>query len=86
MLKVIGRRHNDKEKVLVIGLDGVPFRIINNFIKMGVTPFLGTLSRQGLMREMRSAIPPVSSSRLDEPHHRCQSRQARHLWLYGTKA
>ena len=61
MLKLIGKRHHDKEKVLVIGLDGVPFRIINNFIKMGVTPFLGTLSRQGLMREMRSAIPPVSS-------------------------
>jgi predicted AlkP superfamily phosphohydrolase/phosphomutase len=61
MLKLTGRRQKHKKKVLVIGLDGVPFRIIKNFIKMKVTPFLGALSRQGLMREMRSAIPPVSS-------------------------
>jgi len=61
MLKLLGRHHKGKEKVLVIGLDGVPFRIIKNFIKMNVTPFLGELSRQGLMREMISCIPPVSS-------------------------
>jgi len=61
MLKLPGRHHKGKERVLVIGLDGVPFRIIKNFIKMNVTPFLGELSGQGLMREMISCIPPVSS-------------------------
>jgi predicted AlkP superfamily phosphohydrolase/phosphomutase len=61
MMKMLGRRHRNQGKVLVIGLDGVPFRIIKNFIKMDVTPFLGQLSEQGMMREMRSTIPPVSS-------------------------
>ena len=61
MLKRLRKRFKGKEKVLVIGLDGVPHRIIRNFIKMGVMPFMGKLSQQGIMREMISSIPPVSS-------------------------
>ncbi|MEE8380532.1 MAG: alkaline phosphatase family protein [Thermodesulfobacteriota bacterium] len=58
---MFSRKKRGKNKVLVIGLDGVPCRIISNFIKMGVMPYLGKLSQQGTMREMLSSIPPVSS-------------------------
>lgn len=61
MLRVLRRKTRGKNKVLVIGLDGVPYRIIKNFIKMDVMPYLGKLSQQGTMREMISSIPPVSS-------------------------
>jgi len=61
MLRVSWRKTRGKDKVLVIGLDGVPYRIIKNFIKMDVMPHLGKLSQQGTMREMLSSIPPVSS-------------------------
>ena len=61
MLKRLRKRFKGKEKVLVIGLDGVPHRIVRNFIKMDVMPFMGKLSQQGVMREMISSIPPVSS-------------------------
>ena len=61
MLNAFKRKVKGKEKVLVIGLDGVPCRIVKNFIKMGVMPYLGKLSQEGMMREMISSIPPVSS-------------------------
>ena len=61
MFTSLSKRFRGKEKVLVIGLDGVPHRTIRNFIKMDVMPFMGKLSQQGIMREMISAIPPVSS-------------------------
>ena len=61
MLRAFQGKTRGKDKVLVIGLDGVPCRIIKNFIKMGIMPCLGKLSQQGTMREMISSIPPVSS-------------------------
>lgn len=61
MVRMLRRKTRGNNKVLVIGLDGVPYRIINNFIKMDVMPYLGKLSQQGTMREMLSSIPPVSS-------------------------
>jgi predicted AlkP superfamily phosphohydrolase/phosphomutase len=60
-MNALRRKVRGKEKVLVIGLDGVPYRIINTFIKMDVMPFMGKLRQQGTMREMLSTIPPVSS-------------------------
>ncbi len=61
MLRALRGKTRGKEKVLVIGLDGVPCRIINNFIKMGIMPCLGRLSQQGTLCEMISSIPPISS-------------------------
>ena len=60
-MKILPRKAKGKDKVLVIGLDGVPYRIIKNFIKMDIMPTMGKLAQQGIMREMTSSIPPVSS-------------------------
>ncbi len=61
MIGSLGRKTRGNDKVLVIGLDGVPYRIIKNFIKMDIMPHLGKLSEEGTMGEMLSTIPPVSS-------------------------
>ena len=44
MLNLLKKKVKGKEKVLIIGLDGVPCRIIRNFIKMDVMPYMGKLS------------------------------------------
>jgi predicted AlkP superfamily phosphohydrolase/phosphomutase len=55
-------RQQKKDKVVVIGLDGVPCSLLKRFIKEGVMPNLSTLVQKGTLTEMTASIPEVSST------------------------
>jgi len=48
-------------RAVIIGLDGVPFGMIENFVRTGVMPNTGQIISQGVFRKMNSSIPEVSS-------------------------
>jgi predicted AlkP superfamily phosphohydrolase/phosphomutase len=49
-------------KVVVLGLDGVPFSLLNKFIYEGVMPNLARLKENGTLCSMTASIPEVSST------------------------
>jgi predicted AlkP superfamily phosphohydrolase/phosphomutase len=48
-------------KTVIIGLDGVPFSMINDFVETGIMPNTAGLISQGIFKRMNSSIPEVSS-------------------------
>lgn len=48
-------------KTVIIGLDGVPFRMIKDFAETGVMPNTARLISRGIFKKMNSSIPEVSS-------------------------
>lgn len=51
----------DKPKTVVIGTDGVPFEMIEDFARTGVMPNTARLIADGTFKQMHSSIPEVSS-------------------------
>ncbi len=51
----------DKPKTVIIGTDGVPFEMIENFARTGVMPNTARLIADGTFMQMHSSIPEVSS-------------------------
>jgi predicted AlkP superfamily phosphohydrolase/phosphomutase len=49
-----------KNKVLVIGLDGVPFGLVRDWAAAGHMPVLKRLIDSGVAGELRSTMPPTS--------------------------
>jgi predicted AlkP superfamily phosphohydrolase/phosphomutase len=47
-------------KVMLIGIDGATFRIIEPLVKAGKLPTIGRLMREGVHGELRSTVPVVS--------------------------
>jgi predicted AlkP superfamily phosphohydrolase/phosphomutase len=47
-------------KVLVIGLDGVGFDILNPYLKTGELPCLQKFLENGVSAPLRSIIPPLT--------------------------
>ncbi len=50
------------EKVLVLGIDGVPYTLLNRFIDEGIMPHLAGLAKKGTLTDMTASIPEVSST------------------------
>ena len=48
-------------RVLVLGLDGVPYSLLRQLLEAGELPNLAQLCRRGGLREIDSVAPPVSS-------------------------
>lgn len=48
-------------KVVVLGLDGVPFGMLKDFADNGVMPNVSKVIEAGLLRQTRSSIPEISS-------------------------
>ncbi len=48
-------------RVVIIGLDGMPYELIKRFSKDGTMPNVGMLTREGAFKPMASSIPEVSS-------------------------
>jgi len=48
-------------KTVIIGMDGVPFDLLNDLAKSGVMPNTASLIAKGTFRKMQSSIPEVSS-------------------------
>ncbi len=52
----------NERKVLIIGIDGVPYSLLNTYIKKDVMPNLKSILGQGFrLHEMNASIPDVSS-------------------------
>ncbi|MCK5139850.1 MAG: alkaline phosphatase family protein, partial [Thermodesulfovibrionia bacterium] len=52
----------EKKKVVVLGIDGVPYSLLERFIKEGVMPNLARLAQKGTLAPMTASIPEVSST------------------------
>lgn len=48
-------------RAIIIGLDGVPFGLLNDFAHTGVMPNTGKIIQNGLFMPMRSSVPEISS-------------------------
>ena len=51
----------DKRRMIIIGLDGVPYGAIKSLTSMGVMKNLARIIEEGVFRQMTSSIPEVSS-------------------------
>jgi predicted AlkP superfamily phosphohydrolase/phosphomutase len=54
-------RSRRKPRISVLGLDGVPFGLLARLADQGVMPRTAEILRGGGLRQMRAALPPVSS-------------------------
>jgi len=50
-----------KKRVCVVGLDGVPFHLLTRLAESSVMPRTAAILAEGGLRQMRAALPPVSS-------------------------
>ncbi|MCX5872222.1 MAG: alkaline phosphatase family protein [Deltaproteobacteria bacterium] len=48
-------------KIAFVGLDGVPYSLLEKFFQSGVMPNLKKIAVNGMFRRMQSSIPPISS-------------------------
>ena len=55
------RGRKSSEKVVVIGLDGVPFSLITGLLRQGELPNLARMVKSGSLVETHSVLPTVSS-------------------------
>ena len=60
-LKNIFGSNEDEKKMVVLGLDGVPFTFIDRIIKEGRMPNFKSLLDKGLFKKMNSVLPTISS-------------------------
>jgi len=52
---------NSTTRRIIIGLDGVPYRLIKDLTESGGMPNMSRMSQEGILRRMSSTIPEVSS-------------------------
>jgi len=50
-----------KRKTVIIGLDGMPYGLMDKFARDGTMPNFGALADEGIFHQMTSSIPEVSS-------------------------
>ncbi len=55
------KKRNRKKRTVIIGLDGVPYRLIENFSNSSIMPETKRMIEKGVFREMESSIPEISS-------------------------
>jgi predicted AlkP superfamily phosphohydrolase/phosphomutase len=55
------RFFRSRKKAWVIGLDGVPFGLLQTLASRGVMPYTAELIKSGGLRQMRASLPPISS-------------------------
>jgi len=55
------KKRNRKKRIIIIGLDGVPYRLIENFSNNGIMPETKRIIEKGIFKQMESSIPEISS-------------------------
>ena len=51
----------NKKRIVIIGLDGIPYRLIENLSNNNLMPETKKLTEKGVFRQMESSIPEISS-------------------------
>ena len=49
------------KKVVIIGLDGVPHSLLEQFTQQGIMPHFREIMSKGFLRKMETSLPEVSS-------------------------
>lgn len=57
---LFGKSKKDN-RVVLIGLDGVPYELIVQFIEAGILKNIGEIAEKGIISKMNSSVPDVSS-------------------------
>ncbi len=50
-----------EKRIVIIGLDGVPYRLLKGLAEKSVMPNTGSIIKEGIFRKLQSSIPEVSS-------------------------
>lgn len=50
-----------QNKTIIIGIDGVPYELMDNLSEKGVMPHFQKLKKQGIFKKMHSSVPHISS-------------------------
>jgi len=58
MVKINSKR---KKRVVIVGLDGVPYRLIDSLSNNGMMPEAKKIIKKGTFKQMESSIPEISS-------------------------
>ena len=53
-------KRNRKNRIIIFGLDGIPYRLIENFSNRGLMPETKKLIEKGVFKQMESSIPEIS--------------------------
>ncbi len=61
-LKKKSKKEESKEKVVVLGIDGVPCSLLRRFIEEGIMPNLAGIVNKGTLSAMTASVPEVSST------------------------
>jgi predicted AlkP superfamily phosphohydrolase/phosphomutase len=51
---------NNKQQIVILGLDGTTNNVIQSLREMGVLPNLDRIIKDGLMGNLNSTMPPVT--------------------------
>ena len=60
MFNILKKKKKDT-RVVVVGLDGVPYTLLIDYMERGIMPELSQLSKTGKLYRMKSTLPEVSS-------------------------
>ena len=55
------KKRNRKKRIIILGLDGVPYRLIENFSNNGIMPETKRIIEKGVFKQIESSIPEISS-------------------------
>ncbi len=58
---MLGFLKKAKKQVCVIGLDGVPYSLVQTFVKDGTMPVMGDLVAEGHLHRMKVTLPEISA-------------------------
>lgn len=61
LLEMNAKSTKNSKRTVIIGLDGVPYGLIKNLTEDGVMPNTAKIAQEGILRQMESSIPEVSS-------------------------
>ena len=52
---------SNSHRMVIIGLDGMPYRLIKDLAESGVIPNTRAIIENGVFKQMQSSIPEISS-------------------------
>ena len=84
MFNFLKKRKKDRN-VVVIGLDGVPYTLLVDYMERGIMPELSQLCKTGKLSRMKSTLPEVSSVAWSSFMTGKNPGQTRYFRLHGNR-
>lgn len=61
MAALLDKLFRKKNRSVVVGIDGLPFTMLNKLAADGVMPYMGTLGKAGILTRMKVTLPEISA-------------------------